>query len=308
MGADRVTAGPNVFIVGAMRAGTTALAEALASHPDVLVSSPKEPNYFATLHGALNFVGPGDEWFAAQNVADWSAYCALFASDAPVRIDASAAYLALPQTAASIAQRVPDARIVVLLREPLRRARSAHGYVRTRGREDVADFAAAAALEDQRRAAGFGPIWWFRSASEYAPGLAEYFSAFGRNRVHVVISEDLDAAPEQVLAGVYDFLGLRTDPRPAAVLCRRINAGGAPRSALVTKLLYPGDRLRAVLRRLSPRQIVTLVRWARRKSVGRAEASAVGREIVEWSRSAIAETEAVLGARVEAWHRAAEPW
>lgn len=298
-----MTTGPNVFIVGAMRAGTTALAEALSSHPDVLVSTPKEPNYFATLHGALNFVGPGDQWFAGQNVGDWTSYCALFASDAPVRIDASAAYLALPQTAASIAARVPDARIIVLLREPLRRARSAHGYVRTRGREDVADFAAAVALEDQRRADGYGPIWWFRSASEYAAGLAEYFAAFGRDRVHVVISEELDAAPQQVLAGIYDFLGLRSDPRPAAVLGRRINVGGAPRSALVTKVLYPGDRLRAVLRRLSPRPIVSLVRWARRKSVVRAEVSAVGREFVEWSTSAIAETEAVLGARVDAWHR-----
>src|SRR5688572_18848100 len=63
----RVAAGcrmspPDFIIAGAMRSGTTALADALACHPGVFMTEPKEPSYFTYRHGGESFSGPGDQW------------------------------------------------------------------------------------------------------------------------------------------------------------------------------------------------------------------------------------------------------
>lgn len=259
--------GPDFILAGAQRAGSTALAEALGVHPGVHMTDPKEPSYFATMFGALDFCGPGDQWFASQNVADWDEYLALCASEAAVVGEASVMYLAIEGTAAAIKERLPDAKIVVVLRDPLARARSAHSYLRVQGRETEKVFSAALAKERERRAAGFGPMWWFAEASDYARGLAKYFDLFGRDRVLVTTNEELKAAPAAVLAEVTNFLGIAHSEAPVSYLASNsVNSGGVPRNELFTKILYPPDRVRAALRRLAPEKLRGVIRTARTNS------------------------------------------
>ena len=139
---------PDFIVVGAMRAGTTALAAALNQHPDIAISEPKEPNYFATLHGALEYSGPGDQWFAGQNSSEWESYLSLFQGDSALVGEASAMYLALPETAADVRRLLPDAKIVIVLRDPAARARSAHSYLRSKGRETLGSFIDGLEAED----------------------------------------------------------------------------------------------------------------------------------------------------------------
>ena len=287
---------PDFIIIGAMRAGTTALAAALGEHPDVLVSTPKEPNYFATLHGALDYCGPGDAWFASQNVSSWEDYTRLFdAGGSAVAGEASAMYLALPEAAASIASRVPSAKIIAVLREPLARARSAHGYLRARGRDPEQDFARSLELENRRRADGYGPMWWLRSASDYSPGLRAFASAFPESQMKIITTEVLEVSPEDVMDEVLDFLGVAPHAAPAGLLRReRLNASGEPRSELMTRALYPPDRMRRTLRRVAPQAVIRGVRALRHRSTALAEPMSTSVEVVEDFRELGANAERTL--------------
>ncbi len=258
---------PDFIIAGAMRSGTTALAESLSEHPDLFLTTPKEPSFFAVGRGALDFCGPGDQWFARQNSADWPTYQALFA-EAGSRCagEASAMYLAIPGVAADIARRCPETKIVVMLREPVARAHSAWLYLRAHGREDIADFANALDAEARRREAGYGPMWWYVGASRYHLGLREYYDAFPSSSISVQTTEDLRADPRGVVARICEFLGVRGDVEPRA-LSRDVNASGVPRSEWVARLLYPPDRLRAVAARMAPEPVREWVRRARASAV-----------------------------------------
>ena len=244
---------PDFIVVGAMRAGTTALAAALNQHPDIAISEPKEPNYFATLHGALEYSGPGDQWFAGQNSSEWESYLSLFQGDSALVGEASAMYLALPETAADVRRLLPDAKIVIVLRDPAARARSAHSYLRSKGRETLGSFIDGLEAEATRKSDGFGPMWWYEEASDYEAGLRAYLEAFGRESVLVITNEELKSDPGRVVSEVLEFLGARIDESVVNLLKNEaVNSGGEPRSALLTRALYPPDRLRSAVRKLSP--------------------------------------------------------
>jgi hypothetical protein len=297
---------PDFVVVGAMRAGTTALATALDSHPDVFMCRPKEPNYFACLHGALEYQGPGDQWFARQNTVTWQSYQALFA-DAGGRQagEASAMYLALPDTAWDVAKALPGARVVVVLRDPSRRAASAHAYLRSRGRETVSTLPAALEAEERRKAAGYGPIWWYAGASDYRPGLQAYAEALGPDRVHVVVTEELQRCPGPVLEELAAFLDIRDVAPCVEALGASINASGAPRSRVLTRALYPPDRLRRAARRASPEWVRTGVRRAREHALASGDTRAEHARPVLLAEHAdiVADVEDLLRRPIEEWAR-----
>lgn len=294
---------PDFMIVGAMRSGTTALAAALARHPDVFICDPKEPSYFATEHGALDFSGPGDAWFASQNTTTWEEYVRLFepGESAAVTGEASAMYLALPDTAATIAARLPGVKILVVLREPLARAQSAHAYLRVRGREVEPDFARALALEEKRRSEGYGPIWWFRGASDYAPGLRAFSAAFPRAQMKVITTEALERDAGGAMDDVAAFLGLESHPGPERLLVtERVNAGGEPRYTVLTRALYPPDRWRRSARRMAPEALLRGVRSLRERARVATTPNPVSTEVVDAFRALGTDAGQALGLPVGA--------
>jgi hypothetical protein len=261
---------PDFLIVGAMRAGTTALASALAEHLSVFMTTPKEPNFFAVASGALDFVGPGDQAFARQNSRDWDSYVGLF-RDAGTRVcgEASAAYLALPGVASEIRRRRPDAKIVMILRDPVERSFSAWQYLRGRGREHLRDFAAGLAAEKERRSLGYGPIWWYVEASRYHERLEDYVTAFPKRQIHVLTSEELRRDPMGVMSRICTFLDVDPAQLPGSALSRDVNSSGVPRAETLTHLLHPHYRLREPLSRIAPPVVRQMVRRARAASMRR---------------------------------------
>ena len=247
-----------------MRSGTTALAEALNRHAQIAMCSPKEPNYFATLHGALDYRGPGDQAFAAQNIASWERYRALFPTD-PQLIggEASAMYLALPDCAQDIATALPEVKVILLLRDPLLRAQSAYAYLLAQGREHAADFATGLAAEPERRSGGFGPIWWYRQASDYRAGLAAFAAVFPPDRLLLLTSEELDRAPAATMSTIFDFLAVSGDSSATLdVLTQPINTSRVPRNKALARVLYPPDPIRRAAYAMTPDPLVgRLRRW-----------------------------------------------
>lgn len=117
---------PNFFIIGAPKCGTTALAEHLAKHPDIFISSPKEPHYY--LH-------PDAENFHICK-SDWH-YEMLFKHAGKARAvgEASVWYLYSDYARKAIAREYPDARIIIMTRDPADFVASLHSQLRFVGYE-----------------------------------------------------------------------------------------------------------------------------------------------------------------------------
>jgi len=133
---------PNFFIVGAPKSGTTALCEYLRSHPNVFMCSPKEPHYFAT------------DFPKKRLVTNQNDYLKLFAlaNENHLRVgEASVWYLYSRDAIRNIKQFAPEAKIIVMLRNPVDFVYSMHSQALYTRNENENDFRHAWALTSQRR-------------------------------------------------------------------------------------------------------------------------------------------------------------
>ena len=209
---------PTFLVVGTARAGTTAVVEGLRTHPDVFITQPKEPHYFA-FHGTVpDFQGPGDdEWINRIAITDSDRYLALYddAGDALARGDGSVSTLYYSAHAApEIARINPEMKLVVVLREPVARAFSNYTYLRLRGVETEEDFRGGLDREPERIAAHWHHMWHYTALSHYADDLQRLIDTVGRERVGVWFHDQLDEDYDTVLSEVASFLEL--PPLPGA--------------------------------------------------------------------------------------------
>jgi sulfotransferase family protein len=200
-----VGAYPDFLILGGMRCGTTSLHHYLAEHPDVDQATGKELQYF-TLHHAR-----GDRWYRAH-----------FPAAAPGRLhfEASPYYLFHPAVPARVASSLPNARFLVLLRNPVDRAYSHYLHTKRRGYEPLG-FAEALNAETERLSGASSLAsgsarsqdalrqFSYLSRGYYADQLERWFRHVSRERFHIIRSEDLFADPDPIYSGVLAFLGLR---------------------------------------------------------------------------------------------------
>lgn len=233
---------PDLFLIGAQKAGTTSLHHWLGQHPQVLMSRIKEPGFFSWLDWMDLDGGPepdeGSTWrpglaALAPPIRDRQTYESLFADAEALRLrfqgicavgESSTDSLYAPHAAARVAELVPDAKVVVLLRQPAERAWSNWRHARRQGREPIEDFEAALDAEPERIAARWGPMWHYTAKSRYAPQLDRWLRRFD---VHVVLTDELDADPVGVCQAIYRHVGISAD---FLTDCRsRYNVGSAPR-------------------------------------------------------------------------------
>jgi hypothetical protein len=169
-------------------------------------------------------------------------------------------YLYSTRAAAEIHAVRPDARIIVMLRDPAEAIVSLHSEFVYDGNEDIGDLAAALAAEPDRCAglripaeAHFPAGLCYRRTVRYAEQLARYLDTFGPDQVHVVLFDDFATDPEAAYRGVLAFLGLDPDPRASFA---RHNPNKRSRSALVRRILaVPPEPARRLARRVVPRRL-----------------------------------------------------
>lgn len=245
---------PELLLVGTQRGGTTSLFSYLAAHPDVRPPVVKEVHGF-TLHWSR-----GEPWYRAHFPVR---------SPTSLSIDASPYYLFHPLAAERAASTVPDARIVVLLRDPVERAWSHYQHSVRLGFEEHS-FRAALDLEEKRLAGEVDRIrsdprfvGWrhrqqsYRARGEYGEQLRAWLAVYPRERLVVVRSEDLYANPAATFARVLEAVGLRAwQPREFAVHGRTGSPDRRPDPDVVDTLTahYAGEpeRISALLdRRIS---------------------------------------------------------
>jgi Sulfotransferase family len=243
---------PDFLLVGAPKAGTTALHVALAQHPQLYLSPVKEPKFFLT-DGAppAGPGGPGDAQTFRQYVWRRSDYEALFdAAPAGTRKgESTTLYLRDPAAHVRIAGLLPDAKLVAVVRDPIDRAHSNWTHLRSAGLEPVADFLKACAQEESRAARGWGPFWRYLDLGRYGAQLRHLYSVFPREQVHVVLYRDLRREPVSTLDAICAFLGVDTGV-VGTVPAENVTAAAAQSrfDRVVGNVLPALDRLPAAVR------------------------------------------------------------
>jgi hypothetical protein len=254
---------PAVVIAGAAKCGTTALAAALDGHQDFNSGIEKEPRYFAGL--APDAVGPLAEGFNESMICDSERYLGNYAGAPGHVVDGSTDYLNNPTSAAAIAAANPEARIIIGIRHPVRRAWSEHLHLKRSQAEDES-FDRALELECERRAAGWIPLFGHVERSRYAHGIAAFLDAFGPRQVFIYRQEDLDLTPRLVLDPLAQFLGATVPIETPG----RLNVGGVPRSKVVNQLVRSERGVTAAARRVLRTAVPVSVRGQIRRSLDRA--------------------------------------
>ena len=203
---------PDFLIAGVPKAGTTALYAALARHPELFFPRVKEPKFFLTDGPPPSRGGPGDAQTYQEHVWRRSEYEALFDS-APRHArkgEATPFYLYETSSHERIRRVVPDARIIVSLRDPVDRAYSNWSHLWAAGLESERDFVTACELEPARRAAGWAHFWHYIGQGRYGEQLASLFEHVPRENVLILRYRDLRDEPRATLDRVCAFLDVRT--------------------------------------------------------------------------------------------------
>ncbi len=244
---------PDFFIIGAQKCGTDALYQALRRHPEVYMSPEKEPSYFM-MDGALpNFRIPSSA-YARRLVCDWDRYQRLFdgVTDHKAIGEASAIYLSSyfpEQTAARICERIPEARLIALVRQPADRAYSAHTFYHARELEPLADFSDALSAELARLTDGTCPdIRHYRNGC-YFRNLKPYFDIFPRNQIRVYLFEEWNSQPAYVLRDIFRFLGVDED---VSINVERVNVTSLYRSRFLRRFFINPGRVGRWLQSVAP--------------------------------------------------------
>jgi hypothetical protein len=247
---------PNFFLVGAPKAGTTSLYHYLRQHPQIYMSPIKEPNYFASEIRIDNFCegmrdrarrdvealreylnGPMSELRFGGMISEWDDYLKLFQHARGARAigEASACYLWSRTAAANIFAKVPEARIIVILRNPADRAFSNywHGV-----NEGVSRISFRQTIEGNlhRKSEQFDILYPFLEFGFYYEQVRRYLDVFGRDQVRIYLFEDeYRKREQQMLAEIFDFLGV--DRRFTPDMSERRLESQVPQSLAVSYLL-----------------------------------------------------------------------
>ena len=137
-------------------------------------------------------------------------YTALFrgAPEDALRLESTPFYLSMPNAGRRIVEELPNAKLIVIVRDPINRAYSNWMHLCVDGLEPLADFVEAWHAEDSRVAAGWAPFWHYRRLGRYGEQLADLLSHVERERVLVLRYWQLVSQPSETFHQVARFLGV----------------------------------------------------------------------------------------------------
>lgn len=196
---------PNFFIIGAPKCGTTALSEYLRQHPHIGFSEPKEPHYF-------------NDDFSSRHIYSLDDYMKCFPADAPTKAavgEGSVFYLSSRTAVSNILRHAPEARFIVMLRNPVEAAYSWYWQAVHSFGEDIMEFEQAWIAQDDRAQGRRLPRYnKVREALQYGPlfkcgdQLERLYDTVPRQRVKVILFDEFKNDTNRIYLEVLEFLGV----------------------------------------------------------------------------------------------------
>lgn len=220
---------PNFVVIGAPKAGTGSLHDYLRQHPDIYMPKKKDPRFFCVWEGANRLR------FPVQTLEEYEALFAEVGGETAIG-ESTALYFWSKVAPARMKATIPEARLIVSLREPVQRAFSIyHMNLRTEGHNEGLSFLQALEVD---------PIL----QRTYHGGLSAWLAHFDRSRIKVLLFDDLAKDTLATVQGLFAWLGVDPGFEPDLKIS---NPGGVPRSRWFHRLMT-NDRLRSFARQNLP--------------------------------------------------------
>jgi hypothetical protein len=290
---------PTFLVIGAAKAGTTALYEYLGAHPEVYVSPNKEPRFFAYEGATLDPSHPVHK----TTVVDIDAYRALFDGVTTEKAigEVSPSYLHHAGAPARIRHHVPDAKLIAILRDPAERAYSHFLHHVRQGVETTTDFEDALHNRDALRIGEWYPRQAHISFGFYHEQLTRMLEVFPREQILVILHHEFRKHEKEALKELYRFIGVADSFEPQ--VDRVVNRSGIPRSRALEFVLTRANWVRSAARCFVPRRFrATLTHQLRKANLRKPPLSeAARRELVEIYRDDILKLQELLGKDLSRW-------
>lgn len=244
---------PNFLVFGAAKSGTTSIYKYLEQHPDVFMSSFKEPGFFAFEGERPILNGPGaQKWVDRWVVTDLESYQQLFADYNGQKAigEASPYYIYYEKTAATIYKHVPDIKLIAILRNPADRAFSNYVWAVRDRAESITNFQDAIAAEEKRIKENWGPKWHYKNQGFYYQQLQPYYELFKREQIKIYLYENFVKQPVAVMQDIFDFLEIDDSFIPN--MSRKHNTSRIPKNKFWHKFLDRPNPVKSLIKPLLP--------------------------------------------------------
>jgi hypothetical protein len=229
---------PNAMLIGVQKAGTSALYDWLAQHPDIYAPAGAKDFHF--------FASDSHYQKGTDHYASFYPAC----KGQRIILGGGVNHIYFDHSAKRIFEFNPKIKLIVVLRNPVSRAWSAYNYFKKLGIETLS-FEEALRGETHREKSGFAirADQTYIDHGRYSRQLKNYLSVFKREQILVLLYEELMASKQEKLNEIYNFLGLEKGFVP---LMTGKNKTGRARFKTLNKFLYSGGKLKRMLRNLMP--------------------------------------------------------
>ena len=295
---------PDLIVIGAAKAGTSAFYRYIEQHPQIYTSSIKEPQFFGLEGETKQFKGPpGMEIKENKAIRTMEEYQALF-KDAPEDrciVEASTSYLYLPKASERIHHYIPQIKLIAILRNPVERAYSAFLYLTRASREPITDFSKALLAEPTRIQNDWAFLYRYQDFGFYSSQLKRYYDKFDSAQLRIFLHDDLKADPLKVMRETFSFLNLDSTFEPD--MSRRFNVSGLPKNKLLHKLIGEQNMLKSALKSVLPRKYRSdLKERYYEKNLSKPRLAEETRlQLIETFREDILKTQDLIGRDLSAW-------
>jgi|APSaa5957512535_1039671.scaffolds.fasta_scaffold57419_2 hypothetical protein len=241
---------PNFLIVGAAKSGTTSLYHALKQHPDIYMSEKnKEPHFFCRKsYGEVGMGTPMAKESIKYLVQDWEEYKNLFKSVKNEKMigEASTGYLYKHEESIyEIKKNIGNVKIIIILRNPVDRAFSAYSHLKQNQFETL-DFNSALRAEKERKSKKWDNFFMYADYGMYCKQVEAYMVNF--SNVKIVLFDDFKSDTKQVVADIYNFLGVNDDFIPNFSV--KFNATGKVRYKFINNFFHQKSVLKTAIKPL----------------------------------------------------------
>jgi len=197
------------FVIGPPKCGTTTLYHWLRTNHSIFLPIEKEPHYFMFKDESLKYKGPGDnERLKRMVTTDQKAYINLFGAKKINQLagDCSTMYFYSVKAIENIKEYNPNAKIIIVLRNPVERAFSHFMHQVRDGYEKATDPLKSFLLSQKRIDDGYMPFWDYESPGKYSKWLPIWKSEF--KNVLILDYVQLMTNPDTAITKVASFLGI----------------------------------------------------------------------------------------------------
>lgn len=255
---------PNFFIVGKPKSGTTTLHSMLSQHPDIFMSREKEPHHF---HRDKNEAGERrNRGYRGLPYKELEHYLKLFEEAKTQRVvgESSTGYLYSRHAAQEIAKFNPEAKILMIFREPVEFIYAMHSQLLRSANEDEPDFRKALLLEESRKlgknipsTTSYPDYLFYSEQVKYVEQAERFLGCFARSQVKILVYEDFRKDNLSVYNEVLEFLNVDSRFVPEVL---QLQANKEVRFVkLANWLTYHGEKKKGAITQWAPSWLLKTV-------------------------------------------------